>query len=82
MKGKRPEEYRSIESIPKDSFYYEQQMEVVREETHDTDPPRKYVYFIDPMGRGWYKTMIFHGGRWISQEEYIFGPGKRKKRLV
>ena len=82
MKEKYPDEYWSIESIPKDSFYDEKEMEFVREETYETDPPRKYVYFVDPLGRGWYKTMIFHGERWISQEEYIFGTVKRKKRLV
>ena len=82
MKKKYPDEYWSIESTPKDSFYDEKEMEFVREETYKTDPPRKYVYFADPLGRGWYKTMIFHGGRWISQEEYIFGTVKRKRRLV
>ena len=80
MTAKSPVEYRSIESIPKDSFYYESQMEFVREVVEDTDPPRKYMYFVDPVGRGWYKTMIHNGYGWISQEAYVFGAKKRRKR--
>lgn len=77
MEGKL--EYRSIESIPDDAGFTRYDLEKVGELQDRSDPDRKYILFTDPKGGGWYETKVRIYGKWISQEENIFGRRVRRK---
>lgn len=68
-------EYRSIES-----------MQEILGKTVDVEPvwqttigKRKYLYFRDKEGNGWYKTQIRTPNGWEDEEQAIFGRKKGRR---
>ena len=77
---KQPEDFWSIENMKAhvERPYHPADMITIREV--QTDDTHKLIYMVDPEGRGWYETRILVAGRWVSQEEAIFGKRNGKRR--
>lgn len=72
---KDPEEYWSIESMEK-TIGKVLDVEKVYETVVGR---RKYIYFKDTEGNGWYKTQLRTAQGWEDEEKALFGNKKRKR---
>lgn len=77
---KQPAEFWSIENMHThaEKIYSQADMVTIREE--QVDDTHKMIYMVDPDGRGWYETKVLASGRWVTQEEAIFGRRIGKRR--
>lgn len=80
--AKLPEEYRSIENMEANTekVYMPHEMKVVGEKRFGQGLERKFVFMVDPAGLGWYETMVLVNGKWVTQEEAVFGKRIKRKR--
>ena len=70
----------SIESMPKDYPYSKYHMQKIGERNMGEHHDRKFIFYQAPDGLVWYETVVWSGGKWRTQEEYLFGSGRQRKR--
>lgn len=79
---KQPEQFWSIENMSEHVERPYSMMDMIKIREVQTDDTHKLIYMMDPEGRGWYEAKILVAGRWVPQEEAIFGKRNGKRRSV